>query len=574
MRSSLRSTVLSAAAVASTASAAPERPLRPRDSSSACSDLATSIPTILSNITIYAAEDVTANQTFTALGNNLTATTDYCRFGANVTTSDVSMFTFELYMPHEWDGRFLMNGNGGDAGSVQVSDMNTLVGAYGIATASTDTGHNSTAADDGSFARDNYESAIDFAYRSVHLTTVYSKSIIAEYYNQSVSYSYFSSCSGGGRMAWKGVQMYPEDWDGVIAGDPAMWTPRLDGHQYWRNMFVNYYGAPGYVSATQFSLINQEVFRQCDADDGLVDYIITEPSRCHPDYSTFSCSNTTSPFFNSSTCLSDEQMQTFITLYSDWHFSDNGELAFPAYLPGTEAQMGQSAGGSPSGNTGGYFDYQVLNYTDYIEPAFSGSAPIQINGTNVTLAQLEAIVRLADEINPASNTAMDPDISGFLNRSGKVIHYHGAADGNIPTGSSLVYRDRMLSKMGDAATDGYRYYQVDGMHHCSGGVGPVNFGQSDGNSLYPMDSKYDVLGAVVAWVENGTAPDYLIGAMYETDDYLNTALGTSVGYAFAAGGGDSSSTQTVNFTRKICPYPLVARFTGGDWSTYESFVCN
>ena len=112
-------------------------------------------------------EDVATNQTFDALGTNLTATADYCRFGANVTTSDISGFTFELYMPHEWDGRFLMNGNGGDAGSVQVSDMNTLVGAYGIATASTDTGHNTTAANDGSFARNNTESAIDFAYRSV-----------------------------------------------------------------------------------------------------------------------------------------------------------------------------------------------------------------------------------------------------------------------------------------------------------------------------------------------------------------------------------------------------------------------
>ena len=74
--------------------------------------------------------------------------------------------------------------------------------------------------------------------------------------------------------------------------------------------------------------------------------------------------------------------------------------------------------------------------------------------------------------------------------------------------------------------------------------------------------------------ENGTSPDYLIGAMYNTDDYLSTALGTSVGYAFSAGGGDSSSSQTLNFTRKICPYPQVARYTGGDWSTYESFVCN
>ena len=95
----------------------------------------------------------------------------------------------------------------------------------------------------------------------------------------------------------------------------------------------------------------------------------------------------------------------------------------------------------------------------------------------------------------------------------------GAADGNIPTGSSLVYRDRMISKMGDAAAESYRYYQVDGLHHCEGGVGPVNcgsisllptvtlsnvllylVGQSDANTLYPLDAKYDILGAIVAWV--------------------------------------------------------------------------
>ena len=125
---------------------------------------------------------------------------------------------------------------------------------------------------------------------------------------------------------------------------------------------LNYYGAPGYVTAEQFALIGQEVYRQCDADDGLIDYIITEPARCHPDYTTFSCANTTSPFFNSSTCLSDLQMETFITLYSDWHFSDTGERIFPAYLPGTEAQMGQAAGGSPFGVTGGFFDVCNIIY--------------------------------------------------------------------------------------------------------------------------------------------------------------------------------------------------------------------
>ena len=80
--------------------------------------------------------------------------------------------------------------------------------------------------------------------------------------------------------------------------------------------------------------------------------------------------------------------------------------------------------------------------------------------------------------------------------------------------------------------------------------------------------------------ENGTAPDYLIGAMYNVDDYVGTALGTAGGGGPGGGGvtgigsGSGTTANTLNFTRKICPYPLTARYTGGDWSTYENFVCN
>lgn len=46
-----------------------------------------------------------------------------------------------------------------------------------MAIASTDTGHHG-ASGNGTFALNNPESQVDFGYRAVHLTTVYSKKII------------------------------------------------------------------------------------------------------------------------------------------------------------------------------------------------------------------------------------------------------------------------------------------------------------------------------------------------------------------------------------------------------------
>jgi feruloyl esterase len=151
--------------------------------------------------------------------------------------------------------------------------------------------------------------------------------------------------------------MFPEDYDGVLAGAPAAWTPHLDGHQYWRNIFVNTLDTPRHITPTQFTVIKQEVLRQCDAIDGLVDGIISRPTRCTLDYSQFSCNATSmSPIFNSTTCLSPDQLQTYITLRNDWHSEENGELLFPAHQLGTEEQWGTNSGGTPYGVTGNYFD--------------------------------------------------------------------------------------------------------------------------------------------------------------------------------------------------------------------------
>lgn len=96
-----------------------------------------------------------------------------------------------------------------------------------MAVASTDTGHNGTAFD-GTFALAGPETQIDFGYRAVHLTTVYSKKIVEAYYGKKQDYSYWLGCSSGGKQGLKEVQMFPHDYDGVIAGAAAQFWAALN----------------------------------------------------------------------------------------------------------------------------------------------------------------------------------------------------------------------------------------------------------------------------------------------------------------------------------------------------------
>ena len=131
--------------------------------------------------------------------------------------------------------------------------------------------------------------------------------------------------------------------------------------------------------------------------------------------------------------------------------------------------------------------------------------------------------------------AQNPDLKGFISRGGKLIHYHGWADPQIPTGSSLDYYQSVVKAMGGASRihGNYRMYLVPGMAHCGGGSGT---------------STFDMLAALEQWVEKGVAPD-------------------SIPAARVANG------QT-NRTRPLCAYPQVATYKGsGSVDDAANFVC-
>ncbi|GAA5990883.1 hypothetical protein JCM10908_000063 [Rhodotorula pacifica] len=529
-----------------------------------CADLWEAAPKMLPDLEVYIAEDVPAGYTLPA--NSTWSTPAYpaavpdlpafCRFGAYIHTSNTSKVQFEVWLPDEWSGRFSTVGNGGDAGGVNFPDMWAPIKLYGMAVASTDTGHNGTSGD-GTFAIKGPETQIDFGYRAVHLTTVYSKKILAAYYGRQQDYSYWLGCSSGGKQGLKEVQAFPKDYDGVIAGAAAQYWQRLNAQTYRVNAIVNNRTMPGYLNATNYATIGNLVLQQCDEIDKVKDGFITNPALCKPDLSPLLCgansTSSSSVAVNSTTCLSQAQIDTMYKVWGNFTTQTDaglpkGSFVFPGFEPGAEGSPAFSVNGVPYGPGPDYFEYQVLNRTDP-KVTFSGNE-----------TELERLLKIALDTDPGQTNAADPYISDFL-KHGKLLTYVGEADTLIPTHSSHDYYEDVRKALNYPSNlnDSYRFFTVPGMGHCRGGPGPFNFGGpgqrqnslGGGSQSAVFDKQHDMVLAMIDWVEKGNAPDQLIAAKYKNDN----------------------KTQGIAFTRPICPYPQFAKYMGGDTNQASSFKC-
>lgn len=151
----------------------------------------------------------------------------------------------------------------------------------------------------------------------------------------------------------------------------------------------------------------------------------------------------------------------------------------------------------------------------------------------------------SERVNPGAATADKYDISPFINRpgkkSGKIIMYNGLADGVISPKSTQLYYNRTISAMGTSLGDirsWFRYFEVPGMQHCffsnrynapwdfaapgqasvlrvlpTLGVGLPAFGDGWSVPGHLNDSNYDVLAALVKWVEEDKPVDRVIATV-------------------------------------------------------------
>ena len=214
---------------------------------------------------------------------------------------------------------------------------------YGFAVMSTDTGHNSTTGDI-TWAVNQPEKKIDFGYRAMHGSIVLAKQNVQDYYNCKPRYSYYSGCSTGGRQGLKDIELYPEDFDGVVAGAPAWWTSHLQTWTVKLGSFNLPVGAANHIPPALFNVVAAEVLKQCDGQDGLKDTIISDPAGCNFYPEALLCNGTVANQ-TAAACLTSPQIETLYKIYNAY-VATNDTFVFPGLEKGSEEQWTVLLGGS------------------------------------------------------------------------------------------------------------------------------------------------------------------------------------------------------------------------------------
>lgn len=456
----------------------------------------------------------------------------FCRVAGTIKPTSDSDIRFEVWLPAPaaWNNRFQGYGNGGFAGDIGYAGLADAVSQH-YATASTDTGHQATpgAPPDARWALDHPEKVVDFGYRAIHETAVTAKKLIEAYYGNGPKYSYFNSCSNGGRQGLMEAQRYPGDYDGIVAGAPAnFWTRLVTAGGQIKSLFGN---EAAYISKAKLPAIQAAALAQCDGSDGVKDGVIENPPACPFDTSVLLCKGP-----ESDSCLTAPQLNALNAIYNGIG-DPRGPRLFPGLAPGGEAIAGGWAAwvtGDGPGSSRTDYSTEFFRYMVYHDPAWTAAK------FDLTRDLAAAEDQLALTLN-----ANNPDLSAFHKRGGRLILYHGWVDPAIPPANSIDYFNRASSTLGAAAQDTLRLYMVPGMGHCGGGNGPNQFGAL---SVPHADPKHDLEAALEAWVEKSEAPAAIVAAKMERGK--------------------------VTRTRPLCPWPAVARWDGkGNPDEAASFSC-
>ncbi|KAJ7041645.1 tannase and feruloyl esterase [Mycena alexandri] len=421
-----------------------------------------------------------------------------CRVQFVINTTSTSAVHAEAWLPDVWFGRFLGLGNGGLGGCIDYANLDYGSSLH-FAAVGSDNGHDGGGGIDPGDAMQflNHPEVInDFAFRAVHVEAVIGKEIVGTYYGTPAAKSYYLGCSTGGRQGTQAALKFPEDFDGIVAGSPATDFNHL---QIWSGILSHYVGAPidgtapspKFIPPALWSVVSAEILRQCDALDGVIDGIITEPDACdfRPEAIQCTAHNTTS-------CLTPIQVETVKNIFTPL-FGLQGQLVYPRYSPGAEADPLALAifGGEFFAFTDNWGRFAILNVTEHDFSNFSVD-----------------VVPFWDSINPGGIATFDGDLSAFRNRGGKFLTYHGRRDPLISSTNSKRVYDLISHTLSlPLLDDFYRLFLIPGMSHCSGGLGPTAFGQSDGLNLVNTSS-HNILLAMVDWVEGEIAPNTIIGS--------------------------------------------------------------
>src|SRR5689334_18025501 len=424
-------------------------------SASPCDDLK-SLP--LRNVAVTATEMVKAAPAVPA----------HCRITAVVTPVPESHIKIEVWLPADgWNGKLEIVGNGGWAGVISTPAMASAL-REGYATASTDTGHEGGS---DAFAVDR-EALVDFGYRSMHELTVAAKAMVTAFYQRPARLSYYNGCSTGGRQGMMEAQRYPDDFDAIVAGAPVYNQIHLNTSQVALQMQM--LRDPSLlVPQAKVAMLSRAVLNACDASDGVKDGIVSNPATCAFDPAVLQCRNG-----DGAECLTAKQVESVKRAYAPVK-TTSGEMVYPGHAYGFES------------------GWRVPDPNAPINPLFADMPRfVARKDANWDVATFDLDADLAAAVKNAGYIeAVDPNLSTFKARGGKLLFYHGWADPGPAPANTINYYEAVKAKLGGKQEDWMRLFLMPGMGHCSGGVGP---------------DQADFLGAIERWREAGTAPDQIV----------------------------------------------------------------
>lgn len=480
-------------------------------------------------------------------GITYTNVPSFCKVSAVLMPTSDSFINVELWMPVSgWTGRFEGIGNGGYAGTVALGVPAMIAGLQqGLAVATTDMGTAPSGNNDGDALIGHPEKWVDFGWRATHLMTTTSKTIIQAYYGQAPRWSYFNGCSTGGEQALMSAQRFPDDYDGILGGDPA--GNRTHGHTgvLWNYTAMHKTTQSLFTSTGQTQAMVNSILAACVVKSGGLasDAFLTDPRTCGWDPAVMQCTGAPD-----GTCLTADQVVAARTMYAGAVDPATGHRIFPGSVRGSEAdsQFGWvGIGTQPETPFGSLFKW-----------VFGPTFVYSMFNFDSDMATMDSI--LAPNLNANST-----NLSTFRDHGHKLLMYHGWADPLITPQESINHYNAIVAAQGAGAAavkkaqDFYRLFMVPGMYHCATGPGPNAFGNRFSGIAYappPLanDAEHDIFIALQNWVEKGVAPTRVTAAKYVNDV---PQLG-------------------VQMTRPICLYPNVAKYSGtGDPNSAENFTC-
>ncbi|OTB06018.1 hypothetical protein M426DRAFT_259840 [Hypoxylon sp. CI-4A] len=467
-------------------------------------------------------------------------------------------YRFGIFLPDDWNSRFLGIGSYSFLGGINWLDMGSGV-QYGMASLSTDTGHSSGAGD--LTWPTTQQRRVNWAYQALEGSVALGKTLIESYYDKQISYSYFSGCSTGGRQGLKQIQRDPDIFDGVLVGAPAWDTKNL---MPWISKLATWNlpeSADGSINDNNLYLrLQEEVLRQCDSLDGVQDNIVSSLSACEDqfDINQISCDIAT----NKTNCWTQAQIDTAQKMYGDYVI-DGGDLVYNGYSYSSESDWGTFLLPADTSNVANNirrsFDAEYeRTFMDY-------GSDWQITSYNDSVV---GDARVRDQSVQAS--ADQYDLGSFRNK-GKIILYGGLADGTVPVKHTNLYYDRTTDAMGNV-DDFFRYFQIPGMQHCwgtpsnvkapwmMGGAGQAvqrpPYTSAHSVPLGNNDAQHDALLALIDWVENGEEVSEIIASEFNFTD-------------------TSGQNIALYRQRPLCMYPQTAVWDGqGDQNEASSWNCS